>query len=160
MESVRRITSAGLAAVLMALGACGSEDPPETPVACLGPPADYLRALGDAPGEVRLAGSTPISACIVDEQEPGTLETVGRSLVGTATRLNGQARRDPGGDASVQLGYLAGAVDEAAESTGGIHEDLRLRLASAARFVPGSGALPASFERGFAEGYAAGRAGG
>ena len=141
----------------MALGACGSDEDPETPVACLGSAAEYVRALEAAPGEVRLDGSTPIGACLVPEQEPGTLEGVGRSLVGAASTLNEQARRERGGDAAVQLGYLSGAVDEAADSTGGIHQDLRLRLASAARFVPGGGTLPGSFERSFAEGYAAGR---
>jgi hypothetical protein len=153
------MTTAGLAMALLALGACGSEDSPDTPAACVGSSEDYLSALVAAPGEVRLAASTPISACLVAEQEPGALSTVGRSLVGAATTLNEEARRDPRGDAAVQLGYLTGAVDQAAESTAGIHQDLRLRLASAARFTPGGG-LPASFERRFAEGYAAGRAGG
>ncbi len=151
---------AGVTVAMLALGACGADDPPETPSACVGPAADYVRALAQAPGEVRLAGSTAISDCLVEEQATGALESVGSSLVNAATRLNDEARRDPRGDAAVRLGYLSGAVDEAAESTGGIHEDLRLRLASAARFVPGGGSLPASFERGFAEGYAAGRAGG
>lgn len=147
-------------AATLALASCGSDDPPETPVGCLGSPADYLTALEQAPADVRLTGPTRISDCLVAEQEPGALETVGGALVGAATRLNEEARRDPGGDASVRLGYLSGAIDEAAEATGGIHEDLRLRLASAARFSPGGDALPASFERGFAEGYAAGRTGG
>lgn len=145
---------------LLALGACGSDDPPTTPTACLGPAEEYVSALAAAPGEVRLGGSTPISACLVAEQEPGALANVGRSLIDAATSLNDAARRNPAADASVQLGYLSGAVDEAAESTGGIHQDLRLRLATAARFAPGGEALPASFERGFAQGYAAGRAGG
>ena len=150
----------GMAVAVLALGACGEDDPPETPGACLAPTAEYLAALEAAPREVQLEGSTPIGACIVAEQEPGTLATVGGSLVDAASRLNAEARRDPAGDAAVKLGYLTGAIDESAEATGGIHEDLRLRLASAARFTPGEGALPASFERGFAEGYAAGRADG
>jgi hypothetical protein len=149
-----------LAVGVLALGACGSEDAPDTPAACLAPAADYVSALDAAPGEVHLGGSTPISACIVAEQESGPLAGVGRSLVGAAATLNDLARRDPAGDAAVRLGYLTGAVEKAAEATGGIHEDLRLRLASAARFAPGGESLPASFERGFAEGYAAGRAGG
>jgi hypothetical protein len=153
---VRRTTLVGLA--LLALGACGSDDSPDTPAACLAPASDYLSALETAPAEVRLSGSTPISGCLVAEQDPGALANVGRSLVDVATTLNAEARADPDGGAAVQLGYLSGAVDQAAETTGGIHQDLRLRLATAARFTPGGGALSASFERGFAEGYAAGRA--
>ncbi len=148
----------GLAAAALALTACGSEDSPDTPVACVGTAADYIDALEAAPDEVLLAGSTSISDCLVTEQESGALATAGQAMVDAATRLNEDALRDPGGDAAVQLGYLSGAVDAAAESTGGIHEDLRLRLASAARFAPGGAPLPAGFERGFAEGYAAGRA--
>ena len=142
---------------ILALGGCGSDDAPETPAACLAPAAQYLEALEQAPREA-LLGSTPIGECLVAEQEPGALESVGQSLVTAATRLNELARRNPGGEAALRLGYLSGAVDGAAESTGGIHQDLRLRLASAARFLPGGGTLPASFERAFAEGYAAGRA--
>lgn len=155
-----RITAAGVLATLMVLVGCGSDEAPATPVACLGSAAEYLRALDDAPGEVRLGGATPISACLVAEQEAGALATVGQSIVDAATRLNEEARRAPTGHAAVELGYLTGAVDEAAESSAGIHEDLRLRLASAARFTPGGGPLAASFERSFAEGYAAGRAAG
>ena len=158
MDGVRAITAACVAAALLGFTACGEDDPPATPVACLASGADYVGALAEAPGDVLLGGSTPITDCLVDEQEPGALETVGQSLVDAATTLNAQARRDPGTGAAIELGYLSGAVDEAAESTGGIHEDLRLRLASAARFSPSGRALPASFERGFAEGYAAGRA--
>ena len=152
--------TAGVLTALLVLAGCGADDPPETPAACLGSPSEYLTALDDAPGQVLLGASTPIGACVVADQEPGTLATVGRSLVDAATKLNAEARRDPAGDAALKLGYLTGAVDESAESTGGIHEDLRLRLASAARFTPGGEALPASFERGFAEGYSAGRADG
>ena len=147
-------------AVLGALGACGSDDPPQTPSACLGSAAAYRDALAAAPGQVRLDGSTAISDCLVTDQEPGALSNVGGTMVAVATTLNEEARRGPTGVAAVQLGYLSGAVDEAAESTGGIHQDLRLRLAAAARYSPGGEALPASFERAFAEGYAAGRADG
>lgn len=155
------MTAAGMAVALLALGACGGDDDQaQTPTACLGPAADYLSALAAAPGEVRLSGSTSIGDCLVAEQEPGPLSNVGHSIVDAATRLNEQARREPGGNAAVELGYLTGAVDESAESTGGIHEDLRLRLATAARFTPDGAALPARFERGFAQGYAAGRADG
>jgi len=159
MGLVRPIIAAAALALLV-LGGCGSDEDAETPAACLVSAGEYLDALAAAPGEVRLDGTTAISACIVPEQEPGALESVGTAVVDAAKELNADARRDPSGGAAVQLGYLTGAIDAAAEETGGIHQDLRLNLASAARFTPSGRALPASFERGFAEGYAAGQSGG
>ena len=115
--------------------------PPETPAACLAPPAAYLEALQSAPAEVRLGGATPISACLVADQASGALQTVGKSVV--------------------ELGYLVGAVQEGASATGGVHRDLVLRLDSAARYAgPGGEPFGAAFERSFGEGYAAGQSGG
>jgi hypothetical protein len=52
-------------------------------------------------------------------------------------------------------------VQEGAASTGGIHEDLVIRLDTAARYTGRQGgAFPAAFERSFGEGYAAGQASG
>ena len=54
-----------------------------------------------------------------------------------------------------------GAVQEAEASTGGIHQDLKLRLDSAARYKgPGEKPFSAGFERAFGEGYAAGQTAG
>jgi hypothetical protein len=142
-------------------GCGGSSDEPQTPAACLAPGSAYLRALEAAPAEVRLDGATPISDCLVEDQPGGALQTVGKSVVDAATELNTQARRDPGGQGSVQLGYLVGAVQEGAASTGGIHQDLVLRLDAAARFTgEGGKPFPAEFERAYGEGYAAGQANG
>jgi len=150
-----------LAGMLAALAGCGSEEAPETPTACLGPPSDYLKALEAAPGEVRLAGTTAISDCLVEDQASGPLQTVGKSLVDAASELNREVRGDPGSDAAIQLGYLVGSVQEGAASTGGIHEDLVIRLDSAARFTGSEGkAFSAEFERAYGEGYAAGQANG
>ena len=78
-----------------------------------------------------------------------------------AAELNRQVRRDPEPQTIVQLGYLVGAVQEAEASTGGIHQDLKLRLDSAARYNgPGEKPFSAAFERAFGEGYAAGQAAG
>jgi hypothetical protein len=141
----------------LALGAgCGSDDSPNTPAACLGPTSDYLDALRAAPGEVRLDGSTPISDCLVSEQEGGQLAQVGQAMVAAATKLNEEVRS--GDDqAPVELGYLLGAVQEAASKTGGIHEDLALRLDAAANFTPDGKPFPAPVERVLGEGYAAGQ---
>ena len=146
-----------LAGVLLLVAGCGSDDAPETPVACLEPQSAYLDALQAAPGEVRLAGTTPISACLVEEQEAGALAQVGEAVVGAATQLNAEVRRTGDEAATVQLGYLIGAVQEAASTTGGIHEDLTLRLDAAANFTPGGRPFPASFEQAFGEGYVAGQ---
>lgn len=150
-----------LAGALAALSGCGSADPPETPAACLGPASDYLEALAAAPGEARLAGSTAISDCLVEEQASGALQTVGKSIVDAASALNRQIRDRPDPKATVQLGYLVGAVQQGAESTGGIHQDLVRRLDAAARYAaPGEPAFGAGFERAYGQGYAAGQTSG
>jgi hypothetical protein len=154
---VRRSLPAFVACALIA--GCGSDDA-ETPAACLSSTSDYLEALEDAPGEVRLGGTTAISDCIVPSQEGGELSQVGSATVEAATRLNAEARRDPEGEATVQLGYLIGAVQDGAAETGGIHADLVRRLDTAARATEGDEATSAAFERAFGEGYAAAQEGG
>jgi hypothetical protein len=149
---------AGAAAIA---AGCGSEDE-QAPAACLVPATAYLDALKAAPDQVLLDGSTPLSDCLVKDQEPAELGQVGESMVGAATRLNADARRDPSGAATVELGYLIGAVQQGASESGatesgGIHTDLLRRLDSAARFNQGGKPLPASFERAFGEGYQAGQ---
>ena len=73
---------------------CGKQDD-STPVACLEGSSAYLGALATAPGEVRLAGETPISECLAENQQGGDLATVGEALVEAATELNGEARAEP-----------------------------------------------------------------
>jgi hypothetical protein len=136
---------------------CGSSGGSATPAACLAPEGQYLRALESAPGEVRLAGETPISDCFSGTQGAGDQAQVGQTVIAAATTLNAAARRDPGGRDTVMLGYLAGAVHEGASHASGIAADLVRRLDTAARFNPGSGTLSAAFERAFGKGYAAGQ---
>jgi hypothetical protein len=157
MNFVRRIPLLLLPFAL--LGGCGSDDS-GTPTACRAPAQAYLEALEDAPDDVRLEGSTPISECVVPGQEPGDLSAVGGAAVEAATRLNAEARRTPESDAVVQLGYLIGAIQEGASATGGIHADLVRRLDAAARFNEGGKPFSAAFERAFGEGYAAAQNGG
>ena len=149
----RSAAAAMLLAALLVAG-CGSKSNDEAPAACLATHQVYLRALERAPGQVRLEGTTPISACLVPEQEAGQLANIGHEMVVAATKLNIEARRDPAAAASVQLGYLLGAVAKGADA---IHTDLVRRLNSAARFSEGGGTLPAGFERAFGRGYAAGQ---
>lgn len=137
------------------LAGCGNEEA-ETPDACFGGANTYLTALEAAPGDVRLGGSTPISDCLVDDQAGGELGQVSPTIIEAATSLNRDAQDDPSGDATVQLGYLVGAVQEGASDTGGIHVDLIRRLDAAARFTRGE-PLGVEFERAFGEGYAAGQ---
>jgi hypothetical protein len=151
---LRRTVAAVALAALLLIAGCGSDANDAAPAACLATNQGYLRALERAPGEVRLAGSTPISACLVPEQEAGQLANIGQEMIVAATKLNAEARQDPEGAASVQLGYLLGAVAKGADA---IHTDLVRRLNSAARFSETGGALSAGFERAFGRGYAAGQ---
>lgn len=147
-----------LAALVCALLAgCGGERG-STPVACLDGARAYLTALGNAPGEVRLRGETPISDCLAENQSGGDLAAVGGAMVEAATRLNADARADPGGDASLQLGYLLGAAKRGAESTEGIHSDLIRRLTVAAHYSPGGEPLSPAFLAAYSRGFDAGRA--
>jgi hypothetical protein len=151
---LQRVAVALVAAAIALVGGCGNTQDDQAPVACLAGNEAYLRALESAPAQVRLGGTTPISACLVPEQDAGQLANVGQEMIVAATKLNAEARRDPGGPESVQLGYLLGAVSKGADA---IHTDLVRRLNSAARFSETGGTLPARFERAFGRGYAAGR---
>lgn len=144
---------------LVVLAGCGSTDG-STSVACLEGEGAYLKALNAAPGEVRLQGETPISDCLSENQKAGDLATVGTVLVGMATRLNAEARAEPGGDANLQLGYLLGAAERGASQTDGIHAELVRRLTAAARYSPDNRPLSATFLRVYREGFDAGEAGG
>jgi hypothetical protein len=157
MTPVRRssVILAALAAAA-ALSSCGSSEPPETPAACLAPASAYLSALGAAPGDVRLEGTTPISDCLVEEQEAGPLAEVGKSMVSAATELNRRVLNGASRQVAVELGYLVGAAEAGASTTGGVHRDLVLRLESAARYAgPQGDGLPPGFEAAFEEGHAA-----
>jgi hypothetical protein len=136
---------------------CGSQDE-STPVACLEGPAAYEKALAAAPGEVLLGGETPISDCLVRNQQGGDLATVGEAMVTVATKLNAEARAEPGGDANLQLGYLLGAAGRGASQSDGIHAELVRRLAAAARYSPDNRPLPPAFIRTYREGFDAGEA--
>ena len=144
------------ALVAVAMAGCGAKENDLAPAACLATNQGYLMALERAPAEVRLGGSTPISDCLVPNQDAGQLANIGQEMIVAATKLNLQARQgsEP---ATVQLGYLIGAVNKGADA---IHTDLVRRINSAARFSQNGGALSASFARGFGRGYAAGHSSG
>jgi hypothetical protein len=153
-----------LALLLVALGAAllagcgaGSTKDERQPDACREGVATYLDALRAAPGEVILAGETPISGCLVPAAEEGEVADLGEDALAAATKLNAQARAEPGGPAALQLGYLLGAIARGtATSAGGLHAELLRRLTVAARFAPEghplSPRLLAAYEKGFAAG--------
>jgi hypothetical protein len=144
-----------LCLLALAIAGCGGQDD-ETPVACLDGAGAYVGALAKAPGEAKLSGEVPISDCLAENQQGGDLATVGAAMVETATRLNSEARSDPGGQANLELGYLLGAAQRAAERTSGIHSELVRRLSFAARYSPENQPLPPLFLRTYREGFDAG----
>jgi hypothetical protein len=138
------------------LAGCGSADK-STPVACLEGAGAYQRALKAAPDEVLLEDETLISECLTRNQSGGDLTRVGEALIETATALNAEARKDPGGEANLQLGYLLGAIQRGSEESEGIHSDLVRRLVVAARYAPGKQPIPREFVVAYRDGYAAGQ---
>jgi hypothetical protein len=156
---MRRLSPIVLLASLALLAGCGGPDD-STPVACLEGPGVYLRALGNAPGEVKLRGEAPISECLAENQTGGDLANIGTAMLAAATKLDSAARADPGGDANLQLGYLLGAAERGADGSEGIHAELIRRLSAAARYSPDNRPLSAQFLRTYRDGFDAGRAGG
>ncbi len=158
--TVRAALAFLLALVPLAVaGGCGKQDD-STPVACLHGKEVYLAALAEAPGAVKLAGDTPISECLAENQAGGDLATVGEAMVETATELNGEGRNVPASAAALQLGYLIGAAQRGADGTEGIHADLLRRLTVAARYAPGRKPLPPAFLSAYREGFDAGHVSG
>ena len=147
-----------LLATALLLAACGSEDETATtPVACKSGEATYVKALAGAPDEVLLEGETPISGCIVPDQQVGDLSDVGATVITAATRLNAEAQRDPGGAAAAAARLPGRRGRGGGLGHGRGHTDLVRRLDAAARYSEQGGTLPAEFERAYGEGYAAAR---
>ncbi len=154
---MRRSALLALFVVLATAAGCGSADEDNTPIACLNGQKPYSEALQSAPRAVRLDGETPISDCLVKNQSAGDLAQIGTILVGLTTDLNSEARNDPGGAPTVELGYLIGAVTRGAEETQGIHAELVRRLEAAALFSPAGKPPPPPFDQTYERGYAAGK---
>lgn len=146
-----------LALALTGCGGGGSNLGSSTPTACTEGADAYVDALADLPGEVRIDDTTPLGDCLPREQEAGKIADVGQGLVAAATELNQRASRSPLGEATVQLGYLVGVVKARAGQTGGIHDDLALRVEREALFIPTDTALPGGFQQRYEEGLTSGR---
>jgi hypothetical protein len=156
----RLLPWSAVVALATVVAGCGSSDSGATPVSCLAPASAYVKALEGAPGAVRLAGETPISDCLVKNQSGGDLADVGASLVRAGTLLSAAARKDPGGEQTLRLGYLVGAVQAGASETSGIHTDLVRRIQAVARYAQPAARGGRAFGLTYARGYAAGRSGG
>jgi len=151
------LLAAALGAALLAGCGGGATKGEEQPAACREGVQTYLEALAAAPGEVVLAGETPISGCFTIDPEEGELADLGEATVAAATKLNAEARAEPGGEANVELGYLLGAMTRGEAETEGVHAELLRRLAVAARFVPEGEQLSPRFTEAYEKGFAAGR---
>ena len=154
---MRKLIAILTTGVLLASAGCG-EPSDSTPAACLEGTGAYVKALTDAPGVVELRGETLISECLAENQQAGDLAAIGTAMVAAVTRLNAEARADPGGSANLQLGYLLGTVQRGAEHTDGIHAELIRRLSAAARYSPDNRPLPPAFLSTYREGFDAGEA--
>ncbi len=144
------------AALLAGCGGSAAKDERQT-VACREGVGVYLNALRTAPGEVILAGESPISGCLVPAAEEGELADLGEAALAAATKLNAQARAEPGGPAALQLGYLLGAIARGSAKTEGVDSELLRRLTVAARFAPDGEPLSPRFLAAYEMGFAAGR---
>ncbi len=131
---------------LIAVTGCGGPDD-STPTACLEGPPFYLGKGRDG---------VLISDCLAENQAGGDLANVGTAMLAAATKLNSEARAEPGGNANVQLGYLLGAAERGADGTEGIHAELIRRLSAAARYSPDNRPLPATFLDAYQRGFDAG----
>ena len=143
---MRRPLLLAFVASLIAMGGCGGPGD-STPGACLEGPAFYFHHGRDG---------VLISECLAENQTGGDLATVGEAMLTATTKLNAEARANPGGDANLRLGYLLGAAQRGAGGTAGIHAELIRRLSAAARYSPGDRPLPRAFYRAYRAGYSAG----
>jgi hypothetical protein len=142
-----RAAAAAPATLAAAIAAgCGGGDPPPLEPVCTDGPEPILRALADAPGEVRLPDGTRLSDCVAHAFDDGELQQLGFSFTPAADQL---ARRETPA-AALQLGYLIGAVHRGAKRTNGIHAELVRRLDATATAT--DAALVAATRRGIAAG--------
>jgi hypothetical protein len=154
---MRTLAAIPIVAMAILAAGCGAASD-STPVACVEGTDAYLGALHDAPDAARLRGGVAISECLVENQQAGDLAGVGTAMVAAATKLNSEARADPGGAAGLQLGYLLGAAQRGADRTDGIHAELIRRLSAAARYSPDNRPLSPAFMRAYRAGFDAGEA--
>jgi hypothetical protein len=112
-----------LAAIVVVLAAAGCARNPydrTVPIGCGAHSTAYVRALDDAPGEVRI-NDVRISDCLAKDASTADVQRVGATLLETARLLAEKDNAEP-------LGYLVGAARRGAQRTQGIHDEIVRRL--------------------------------
>ena len=117
--------------------------------------AGYERALGRAPGAVRLPGGVPISECLQKVHTEAELQNLGTTVHAVAEDLVARARSGEAG-APARLGYLSGAVSAGAARSGGIAAELARRVETATTSLSEDARSLAALQRGAAAGAARG----
>lgn len=146
---------AHLAAIpALLLAGCGSSRPAPLPAACVGEPAEIVRALERVPAAATLADGTPLSRCVSLARGDGELQELGVSLMQVADRLQSHAAADP--VVALRLGYLVGAVRRGAAATPGIAAQLARRVEQAAALDVAAERSRAALLRGIRLGEAGG----
>jgi hypothetical protein len=153
MTAMRCPAALGLV-LLVALAACG-KDEPRMPATCTTTDrAGYERALSAAPGDVRLPGGVPISTCLRRVRTDAQLQELGTIVHAVAEDLALRADERGDADAARRLGYLSGAVAAGADRSNGISAELARRVAVTGTRLDDTPALA----RALAEGADAGAA--
>lgn len=147
MSARARRVAVSAAACAALLAACSTAEDPAPPAACATSSEAVVRALRAAPDPVTLEDGVPISACFARGSESGDLQTLGFSLTEAAAELAARARSSPGSPATLELGYLVGAMRRGAGGTPGIHEELLRRVELELRGVDTSSEAFATGER-------------
>jgi hypothetical protein len=111
---------------LLLVAGCGTQDQPNMPAACLDDHA-VATLLKHAPDPARFAdGKTKLSDCLVVTSDTADIQDFAREVLDEATFLRKSARRDPGGRALLELGYLRGALHRGADA--GFQDEFLRRL--------------------------------
>ena len=118
----------------LALAGCSEEGRPAPAAECTAGAAAVVRALGDAPGEVRLADGTALSECVRNTESDAELQNLGIVLTDAAEDLEAAAPEDP--QAALKLGYLIGAARRGAPSESALQAELVRRLERSAALAP------------------------
>lgn len=145
----RRASAFAALAATLALAGCGSEDK-SLPAACSAGPRPVTRALGAAPGPVRLEGGVRLSTCVQRASSEADIQTMGFVLIRAADELS--ARVAASDEAALELGYLIGAVRRGARHTSGIHQEMVRRVEQ----TTGPDGAPPARSAAFRQGLAAG----
>lgn len=125
VRGVGMLSLAGLALAL--LPGCARQQEVTVPVECQAGRAAIRSALRTAPAPVRVDG-VPLSACLTISSDAADIAAVGEEYLAVASGLAERARRRPGGEDALRLGYLVGAVRRGANRTQGVNDEMLRRI--------------------------------